>query len=526
MNEILKVNLFGRDLQFEKDYSSRYNSCSSFLLTIIVVISTIVVSFLFGQEIYLRKNPKSSQSIKIVNDEDTSVILDDFPIIFSFSNALGQNILDSDLRKILRISPVEIIYDKENITRVVHSFSICDINSFVNNDQKHFVKEVIESGKLNNETFYCFNNTNIRPSFKGKRSNPISNMLYLNLQRCRENCRSDFKSIIEGMYFKYVYVNSFVDPKNYTNPIKYFAEPQLIKISDTISKDIIHSFTRNILQTNEGWILDNIKEKLFVSSKNSITEFFFSTTTLMTLYFESPNNVNTIFREYMKIQDLLANIGGFFNASVILINVFFSHYLRFDYYMFIDSKIYSSKTTNKPKEEILNNQLSNILRNNYVNSNIRNQERGENVNLEKNVENENNPENQNEVELNKNKNISVKKSVFKEEKDDDRNSRKEIKKIRKIKDEVKRDENDVGNNSKQRILNNKLEDKFENYKINHLKDKDPSLESMNNEIYTEYYLSYLYHNICCCDPINEKRINRVQQVISFENYIEKSLNSL
>ncbi len=63
----------------------------------------------------------------------------------------------------------------------------------------------------------------------------------------------------------------------------------------------------------------------------------------------------------------------------------------------------------------------------------------------------------------------------------------------------------------------------ENYKVNHLKDKDPSLD---NETFTDYYLSYLFHNICCCDSINEKRINRVQQVLSFENYIEKSLNSL
>ena len=511
INEVIKINLFGRDLQFEKDFSSRYNSCPSFILTLLVLISTIIVSFLFGQEIYMRKNPKSSQSIKIISDEETEIPLSNFPLIFSFSTSLGMNILDSDLLKILRINPIEMIYDRQNITRVVHSFQICDINSFENNDKNKHIINAIESGKANNETFYCFNQT-LNPKFKGIKSNPISSMLYLNIQRCRQNCKQDFKTIIEGMYLKYVYVNSFIDPKNYTNPVNYFTEPQLIKLSDSISKDITHSFSKSILQTNKGWIFDNKKDEFFITSKKSVTEFFFSTTTLATVYFDSPNNVDILFREYMKLQDLLANIGGFFNALVIVLSILFSHYLKFDYYMFIDSKINSKSLvieSNKRGEENVN-PVNNILKNNFLRTRQVNNE-DENADA---VENEKQVENKNVNENNSNRSNNNRNKLNEENKNESKN---------KIKVRVNR----RGNNPEEKNFNSH---DFSQQKININNNilKEATTDTTKNlslyEGFTEYYISYLYYNYCCCNSYNTKRIDKVQQILSFENYIDISLS--
>ena len=55
--ELRKINIFGREYHFEKDNSNTSNSIPSFILSLLVFIATIVIVFIFGKEIYERKNP-------------------------------------------------------------------------------------------------------------------------------------------------------------------------------------------------------------------------------------------------------------------------------------------------------------------------------------------------------------------------------------------------------------------------------------------------------------------------------------
>ena len=55
--EIRKINVFGLDFQFEKDFNTRFNSAAGFILSIIVFTATIVAAFILGEELIKKEKP-------------------------------------------------------------------------------------------------------------------------------------------------------------------------------------------------------------------------------------------------------------------------------------------------------------------------------------------------------------------------------------------------------------------------------------------------------------------------------------
>ncbi len=111
----------------------------------------------------------------------------------------------------------------------------------------------------------------------------------------------------------------------------------------------------------------------------------------------------------MKIQDLLANLGGFFNAIYLISTVFFSDYIKFCYYGYIFEKINKEKAKslgilNVKNNKIESNKNLNILKNNFVNQN-------------ENHYNQNRDHNQSKIQENEIKRLEVRMNIKIKEKE-------------------------------------------------------------------------------------------------------------
>lgn len=154
--EIRKLNLFGREMQFEKDFSNRFNSISSFILTILVLIALVIVSFLFGNEIYLRKNPKVSGSFKIVNVNETIIDLNEFPIIIGFLNPMGLGLNQSIVESLFTMvqSQTEILTNGTGIASQV-DLDVCSSENYKDPEIKKLVENELKSAKVYGMFNYC-----------------------------------------------------------------------------------------------------------------------------------------------------------------------------------------------------------------------------------------------------------------------------------------------------------------------------------------------------------------------------------
>lgn len=497
--EIRKINIFGRDYQFEKDYSNRSNSIISFILTCIIFIGTVIVGFIFGQEIYKRKNPKLTSSMINIKEEETEINFLEFPIIFKFYNNRGGPLqYDEEISKLFNISLVEFEIKSNSFLGSKYShLSICDLNKYKN------LTKYNEIERLSNlaGSSYCIDPKKL---IMNKKASFNSKNLIIQISKCQINCLADLDLVSEGVFIEFNYIEDYINPYDYANPINYNNRKEIFKLSNKISREITVSFRKNQLNTNKAWIFDDYINNTFISFDSFFSEYYFDSSSLIRIYIDSKPFVKNEFREYLKIQDLFASIGGFFNAIYIIFTFLFSHYIKFTYYQYVYIRIISKEEQDKIEsglgKDISTNHLKNNLKNKEINNDCfknksynTNTKSLSNFNLKKVFENS-----QNINQYNDHQSKILKNILF------DQNQLEQV--------EVQNnEENNRENCEYKESLPNLLEI-----------DKNIIIKQKQEELYTEYYVVYLFQKIICCRNYNKKMFNLCNNLLSFDLFLERS----
>ena len=183
--EIRKINIFGRDFQFEKDYSSKFNSLSGFVLTMIIFIGTVIVGFIFGQEIYKRKNPKLTSSKTTIDESDSTLNFLEFPIIFKVLSNEGQILEDSIIRKNFILGLYEFeLQESKYISINQTEMSLCDLNLYKLSKKFEIISEIINTPGSS----YCINPNK---EIMNKKAGFNSKNMIVFLSKCQLNCNSN-----------------------------------------------------------------------------------------------------------------------------------------------------------------------------------------------------------------------------------------------------------------------------------------------------------------------------------------------
>lgn len=158
----------------------------------------------------------------------------------------------------------------------------------------------------------------------------ISFKKYLN-----ESKPDRYDKILQESYFTVYYLNSYVSSIDYHNPVKYYLDSVKQQISISYLKRVFIEVGLSKYSSDNGWILEDKK----------IIDFFYLSqiryetvdksanypNDICWITFSSPFIIQNYNRQYLKVQDLFAKIGGLINALIILTNLIFMHFLRFEY---------------------------------------------------------------------------------------------------------------------------------------------------------------------------------------------------
>lgn len=87
------LDIFGIELQFRKKDKINYTTITGCILSLIIYISLIILSFIFGKEIYERKLPRVSSGFEIVDGNSSDVPLKDFKFGFTLRNSLTTKLI-------------------------------------------------------------------------------------------------------------------------------------------------------------------------------------------------------------------------------------------------------------------------------------------------------------------------------------------------------------------------------------------------------------------------------------------------
>lgn len=181
------------------------------------------------------------------------------------------------------------------------------------------------------------------------------------------------------LYLVFRYLNTYIDHKNYNNPIVKYIDTFTTQIGSLFGKRSYFRFIRNKLIDDNGLFIESYNTIKYINLQAIVSDVIpTSNSQLFNLTLESMSIATKTIRAYMKIQELIAKIGGLFNGFRIIVMILINGYVSFSYY----SKIFETieKKKNKKSNKSIN-QLINLgkqeieveegqaKRNNYININ-------------------------------------------------------------------------------------------------------------------------------------------------------------
>ncbi len=338
INFTKSVDILGMTPQFLVEDKIKYKTVCGGFLSIILYILTICAFFFFGEELYLKQDPK----ITVSNSYDSiprsfNLTKNNFNFIIGI---LGGN--DNEL------------YIDPQIYNIKIGFY--QYNYFIKpNGKLEYIekKDIFDLEKCSKHELFCydsdiFGNITLAGNLE---SYPINNVNYFqfNITTCKNGtdsniiCKTqeEINEKIEGSYLVFSYQDTILDPKNFTNPNSFTLKNYYTLLSDKYIKHLFF-YMKNIDYISDSGILFSSEEKKnFIQTENIRESIDYNTEDIIIKgIFMLSNNRDIIKRNYNKIQDVLAKVGGFIQSITFILVIFNYFYSTINFYIFLMNKLY------------------------------------------------------------------------------------------------------------------------------------------------------------------------------------------
>lgn len=344
---------------FEHNDSPKFRSVYGAFFSLSAIIASVIIGAMFGKEIYERKIPVVASSEEYV--DESLVYLKNLPIVFSFKTDTSNFV---DIEDYFDIQIDHITVDETRVNRKDQSLKIeeCNFSKF---NQHGKIFEDNRKGNLLKS--YCM--TFKEDTFLRNNLGTInSKYMRLNFFKCGEKyknkkCAEDMNDIV--LILSIGFINSYIDSSDYKEPVKYFEDYLHVPLSSKVQKANYLLFTNDVFYSDNGWILEDIKKIDYIALSNTYPDINLLPDDMMNkiyaLILQSPQLRKKTTRNYMKVQELFAKIGGIANMFTIMVKILSYSFLRYKYLMYI-----SENLENKDKP-IFQHNIS-LISNNMVES--------------------------------------------------------------------------------------------------------------------------------------------------------------
>jgi hypothetical protein len=333
-NCISSIDFLGPILNFKiqgnKNFKSSFGGLSSILLFVIAVVAFLG----FGKDLFEKKQPRVTFN-RITDGEDIQLkYLTDGNFLFSiYDQYTDQQIPDFERR-------FEVYYDFLDF----RGQGMIDTN--FRNPFEKCSKEVTQNytGYLNMDpsTYYCFPK-NSKIEVEGVMSQGKSSLVRLQLDYCKNNTnpqklktncipKADTQKFLESkrIQMNYIIETALIKTNNYKDPSSKYIYSNSINTNALTWTRLNILFKKIIINTDLGFFLDDQQDLSIMALESVTSESIYSPdsdTVFSFLIGNSPwKEIYT--RSYIKIQDVFAIMGGFLNASVIILKLIVDYIAR------------------------------------------------------------------------------------------------------------------------------------------------------------------------------------------------------
>ena len=365
----LKLDYYSEFYKFEENLNSRQLTFFGAFLTIIIFVSSLVLGIMFGTEIYERKHPFASTSKQY--NQNSTVYLKEMPIALGFVTPYGNN-----FNKIFDyLEPhIEVFGIDSNLkVEIDNSLKLEKCSNLKYDKHQDFVD------KISNRSFeyYCINHNN-STFFKNSYTEQDSKFINIYFEPCNnktKKCPIDLTEKLSNFYVLTNFIDTFHDSYNYTYPVQYYEFSSTLQASNKIRKRQYFRFNNSKYLTDNGWILENTIQYNYIilqDIKYDIGPLSEINSIFIEITFESPKIREITTRNYLKIQELIAKVGGVVKGLHIFASIFTYMYFQYSYRIHIIKLSYlGSNFSQINKKDFKNESQVNLKlkNNNFINHN-------------------------------------------------------------------------------------------------------------------------------------------------------------
>ena len=332
---IKSLDLFGirPSLYFQGKVRSGTNF--GIFLSILLLAFASICFFYFGQNIYYHEKPRI-MSHHQYNPYPEKIVLDPelMPIIIELNSPFGDIYYTNPNTLYLTVSQFTVSRsaNKTDVTFEHYPMEICTKDHFSKLDdetQRYFLRKKLSD-------YFCIPSALKNLTMQGAFDQDLFQSIKFTVMICsntteKTSCLSqeEIEKTISSGFIGIYFVDFTINPQDYENPRKSQPKEVFTNFVLKSQKEIDIFMKNNYIKTEDGLVFEsNHREK--ISSFSESAEFDFKTENqdFFTIYFRIKQESDYYERSYGKLQELLAQIGGFLNCFWIIalgINHFYSN---------------------------------------------------------------------------------------------------------------------------------------------------------------------------------------------------------
>lgn len=316
--------------------NNRYHTKLGAFLSVCITVTSIVLAFMFGNDIYERQIPFLANYQQLVGS--SRVYLKNFQVAFSLTNIDGGIINDP-----LRYLDVKILHENFSNKKLQSISNDSDSSLRYCNEQDLLVEwyqklptEEVDSISSQND-FICIK-AGKNSYFENETQDIEHKAIVIGFSYCdrtQRDCPIDTEKVVKNTQITTHYVNTYTNGFNYTNPINYFFQSKSEILVPDEYKRLKMTVAKDEFISDNGWIIED-ETTISYNNINSIQVDTFDfkrhdNDSLFSLVLSSSRLSSKTHRSYLKIADLFAKIGGIVYAMLSLVFIITYHYNKFSY---------------------------------------------------------------------------------------------------------------------------------------------------------------------------------------------------
>ena len=373
---ILKViDIFGFNFPLRYKKEREYNSIFGIIFSLFSIIIILLISFLYFKKM-IYKTEFSIVTNYIYSEEKFEIDISSFPLMLSLINYKYEKDIDDS-------------YALFKLDLNVYTPKINNIGILILNKTTYPVEiEMCSSSSFGNyinmfREYEYSKNICIKPNqkiiLKGRFGDQVKGYITLDIHliKCvnstnnNNKCQSIDKinEYLLNSYVSLFYISQTIDHYNVSNPIVNILNSDTFSISIEHIKRFYYFYSKERYISDNGIFLNNKKEyDLF---QNHHTNFDLidhdSTPVILLDIIFSCHNLKTLYeRKYLKIQDVLGIIGGFFDILSNLYYFISYNFIKKSFIFYIGNSFISYNSIVKNNCELSNQIILKIKKNNTL----------------------------------------------------------------------------------------------------------------------------------------------------------------